>query len=114
MGSLTRAPVWAAASCVGHHPPATRRPWAIAANSAQRARPDTGRTEALRWAHPPCFSTCVACSGLTQLHANDFAGFLNDDAAGDPDANSDHTTAAPVLPVHDCICFSQKFAAECR
>jgi putative pyrroloquinoline-quinone binding quinoprotein len=60
------------------------------------------------------FAPCIAdFSGDCLLNVNDFIGFQNAYASGDPAANCDGSTLPPILNVNDFLCFLTRFSQGC-
>jgi hypothetical protein len=64
-------------------------------------------------AYTVCYANCDCSTAPPVLNVQDFACFLNEFAAADPNANCDGSTAPPVLNVQDFSCFLNAFAAGC-
>ena len=60
-----------------------------------------------------CYANCDGFTTPPLLNVNDFTCFLNQYAAGSPNANCDGSTVPPILNVNGVISFQQKFAAGC-
>ncbi len=60
-----------------------------------------------------CYPNCDHSTTPPILNVLDFSCFLNQFAAGDPNANCDNSTTPPVLNVLDFTCFLNRFAAGC-